>query len=179
MVDEGCESGEKGLGYFDDNDAIKFANYIDVVTETGTLDKVVKVTIDEKNVLVGEESYEMPVAPYIQPESNSTLVPLRFVAVALLGESPETADQSTNISFDAVNKVATITYAAGTNRTIIQFTAGSNLMKINGTDVAMDNGVKAEIKDGRMFVPFRAIGQAVGVNVGWDADTRTATYNAQ
>jgi hypothetical protein len=29
-----------------------------------------------------------------------------------------------------------------------------------------------------MFVPFRALGQALGVNVSWDADTRTAYYNA-
>ena len=179
LVDEGEESGELGLGYFDDNEAIKFANYIDVVTETGTLDKVVKVAIDNKTITVDGESYDMDVAPYIQAESNSTMVPLRFVMVALGvdAENVGSFDDSSKVSFDANTKTATIFYAAGTNMTTIQFTAGSNTMIVNGASIPMENGVKAEIKDGRMFVPFRAIGTAINVKVGWDADTRTATYN--
>ena len=178
-VDDGSESGEKGLGYFDENEAIKFADYISITTETGTLDKVVKVTIGEKTILVGDESYEMDVAPYIQEESSSTMVPLRFVMIALGVDEDSVGDfqNSQRVSFDANTKTATIFYAAGTNTTTIQFTAGSNIMKVNGADIPMENGVKAEIKDSRMFVPFRAIGTAVNVKVGWDADTRTATYN--
>ncbi len=178
-VDEGEESGEKGLGYFDDNEAIKVANYIDVVTETGTLDKVVKVTIGEKTIVVDGQNFDMDVAPYIQTESNSTMVPLRFVMVALGVDSDNVGsfDDSNKVSFDANTKTATIFYAAGTNMTTIQFTAGSNTMIVNGASIPMENGVKAEIVDGRMFVPFRAIGTAINVNVGWDADTRTATYN--
>jgi hypothetical protein len=178
-VDEGEESGELGLGYFDDNEAIKFSNYIDVVTETGTLDKVVKVTIGEKTIVVDGESYDMDVAPYIQTESSSTMVPLRFVMVALGVDTDNVGsfDDSQKVSFDATTKTATIFYAAGTNMTTIQFTAGSNTMVVNGAAIPMENGVKAEIVDGRMFVPFRAIGTAINVKVGWDADTRTATYN--
>lgn len=186
-VDEGEETmydgdvikAEPGLGYFDDNEAIKFANYIEMVTETGTLDKVVKVTIGEKTIIVDGESYEMDVAPYIQTESSSTMVPLRFVMVALGVDSDNVGsfDESGKVSFDANTKTATIFYAAGTQMTTIQFTAGSNIMTVNGAQIPMENGVKAEIVDGRMFVPFRAIGTAINVNVGWDADTRTATYN--
>ena len=179
LVDEGCESGELGLGYFDENEAIKFANYIDIVTETGTLDKVVKVTIGEKTIVVDGQNYDMDVAPYIQTESSSTMVPLRFVMVALGVDSENVGsfDDSNKVSFDANTKTATIFYAAGTNMTTIQFTAGSNTMIVNGATIPMENGVKAEIVDGRMFVPFRAIGTAINVKVGWDADTRTATYN--
>lgn len=187
-VDEGCEAtttsdgtvkAELGLGYFDDNEAIKFPNYIDVVTETGTLDKVVKVTIGEKTIVVDGQNYDMDVAPYIQTESSSTMVPLRFVMIALGVDSENVGnfDESNKVSFDANTKTATIFYAAGTNMTTIQFTAGSNTMVVNGAAIPMENGVKAEIVDGRMFVPFRAIGTAINVNVGWDADTRTATYN--
>ena len=50
-------------------------------------------------------------------------------------------------------------------------------MVIDGTAITMENGVKAEIVDGRMFVPFRALGTALGVPVSWDAETRTAIYN--
>ena len=180
LVDEGTEQGEVGLGYFDDNEAIKFANYIEMKTETGTLDKVVKVTIGEKTIIVDGESYDMDVAPYIQTESSSTMVPLRFVMIALGVDSDNvgSVDESQRVSFDANTKTATIFYAAGTNTTTIQFQAGSNIMKVNGAEIPMENGVKAEIVDGRMFVPFRAIGTAINVNVGWDADTRTATYNA-
>ena len=50
-------------------------------------------------------------------------------------------------------------------------------MVVDGTRIPMEYGVKAEIKDGRMFVPFRALGQALGIAVTWDANTRTAIYN--
>ena len=52
-------------------------------------------------------------------------------------------------------------------------------MTVDGVAITMDNGVLAEIVDGRMFVPFRALGQALGVPVSWNADTRTAIYNGQ
>lgn len=108
------------------------------------------------------------------------MVPLRFVMIALGVDSDSVGnfDESGKVQFDANTKTATIFFAAGTNMTTIQFTAGSNIMKVNGAEINMENGVKAEIVDGRMFVPFRAIGTAINVNVGWDADTRTATYNA-
>ena len=38
-------------------------------------------------------------------------------------------------------------------------------MIVNGTEITMDNGVKAEITDSRKFIPFRALGQALGVAV--------------
>lgn len=40
----------------------------------------------------------------------------------------------------------------------------------------MDNGVQAEITGSRMFIPFRALGKALGVDVTWDTDTKTAIY---
>ncbi|MBQ9605179.1 MAG: copper amine oxidase N-terminal domain-containing protein, partial [Firmicutes bacterium] len=75
------------------------------------------------------------------------------------------------------SKTATILYAAGNGQKIIQFQAGSNIMVVDGTSIPMENGVVAEITDSRMFVPFRALGQALGVPVDWDAETRTAIYN--
>lgn len=49
-------------------------------------------------------------------------------------------------------------------------------MVIDGVSQIMDNSVQAEITDGRMFVPFRALGNALGVDVEWDTDTKTAIY---
>lgn len=162
-----------------DTSSYDFKNYVEVITATGTLDKTVKVSVGEKTVLVGDQAIDMDVAPYIQASSNSTMVPLRFVSVALGVDAGNVAnpDASNKIAWDANTKTTTIYYGAGTGQKIIQFQAGSNIMTVDGTRIPMEYGVKAEIKDGRMFVPFRALGQALGVNVSWDADSRTAIYN--
>ena len=154
-------------------------DYVNVVTETGTLNQTVKVSLGEKTVLVGDKAIDMDVAPYIQASSNSTMVPLRFVSVALGVDSSNVAnpDESNKVTWDANSKTTTIYYGAGTGQKIIQFQAGSNIMVVDGTRIPMEYGVKAEIKDGRMFVPFRALGQALGIAVTWDANTRTAIYN--
>lgn len=132
----------------------------------------VKVTIGSKKVEIGSKVYDIDVAPYIQASSNSTLVPLRFVALAIAGGDVNDADNSKNIMWDAVTKTATISY----NKNTIKFTAGSADMIINSKAQLMEKGVKAEIVDGRMFVPFRALGNALGVSVDWDAKTKTAIY---
>lgn len=172
---------DEKAGFFDTTSSYSFKNYLTIGTVTGTLDAVVKVSIGEKTILIDDQAYDMDVAPYIQATSNSTMVPLRFVSVALGVDSDNVAnpDESNKISFNANTKTATIFYGAGAGQKIIQFQAGSNVMSVDGTGIPMEYGVTAEIKDGRMFVPFRALGQALGVNVNWDADTRTATYNAQ
>lgn len=163
----------------DNNSSYGFDDYVKVVTETGTLDYTVKVTVGEKTALVGDKAVDMQVAPYIQATSNSTMVPLRFVSIALGVDTNnlENADASSKVSWDANSKTTTIYYGAGTSQKIIQFQANSNKMMVDGTAIPMEFGVVAEIKDGRMFVPFRALGQALGVSVSWDADTRTAIYN--
>jgi len=132
----------------------------------------VKVTVGSKTVVVGNKSYDIDVAPYIQASSNSTLVPLRFVSLAISGENVENADASKSVVWDSDTKTATI----NTNNKVIKFTADSTLMIVDDKTIVMDNDVKAEIKDNRMFIPFRALGKALGVNVSWDADTKTAIY---
>lgn len=119
-------------------------------------------------------------APYIQTKSGSTMVPLRFVMIALGIDSDNIGsfDESNKVSYDPNFKTATMFYNDGTNMTTIQFTAGSSFMKINGSDVFIGNDVIAEIVDGRMFIPFRAIGTAINVNVDWNATTKTATYSS-
>lgn len=167
------------IAYFDTTDAYSFADYLVILTEAGTLDGVVEVTIGEKTITVDGEAVDMDVAAYIQTASNSTMVPLRFVSIALGvdKENVTSVDESSKISWDAISKTATIFYAAGNGQKIIQFQAGSAYMTVDGTQIPMENGVVAEIVDGRMFVPFRALGTALGVSVSWDAETRTAIYN--
>ncbi len=137
-----------------------------------TIKKDVKITIGETEVKVGDKTYIMDVAPYIQPESNSTLVPLRFVAIALYADA---ADTNTNVvEWNADTKTATI----NANGKLINFTEGSGEMVSGGKVMVMANNVKAEITNGRMFIPFRELGRALGIEVEWDNISKTATYKA-
>lgn len=168
----------KDFDLFED-EGFEFDNYLEIVTETATLDGEVRVTIGEKSLVMDGETVEMDAAAYIQTSSNSTMVPLRFVTLALgVDQDAVTdADNSSKIAWDATSKTATIMYSAGSQQKIIQFTAGSPNMVVDGVTITMEYGVVAEIVDGRMYVPFRALGQALGVPVTWDAETRTAIYN--
>jgi hypothetical protein len=174
---------DQNLALFDGSkdDAIYVKDYLSIATETGTLDGKVEVTIGESKIVMNGEEVEMDAAAYIS--NNSTMVPLRFVALAIgvdqaNASSVEAADASSKIMFDTNSKTATILYAAGSGQKIIQFTAGSAIMNVDGTAITMENGAVAEIKDDRMYVPFRALGTALGVSVSWDEETRTAIYNA-
>lgn len=145
----------------------------ETTTEAVILNAAVAVKVGDKNITIDDNSYAMDVAPYIQATSNSTMVPLRFVAIALAGGDVESADNSDAIVWDAVAKTATIT--AGSNTVV--FTAGSGTYTVNGNTLNISNKAVAEIVDGRMFVPFRTIGEAFGAKVSWDANTKTAMYN--
>lgn len=166
-------------------------NYVATTTTEGTTSEVVEedtteatteavvftdsvaVQVGSKDIKVNDSTYTMDVAPYIQTSSNSTMVPLRFVSIALAGGSVASADSSDLIVWDAATKTATITAGSDT----IVFTAGSGTYTVNGSTLNISNQAVAEIVDGRMFVPFRTIGEALGAEVSWDADTKTAMYN--
>ncbi|MDO4299896.1 MAG: stalk domain-containing protein [Clostridia bacterium] len=152
--------------------AVKSEPKTETTTDTVVSVNDVKVTIGSKTVVIGDESYNADAAPYIQASSNSTLVPLRFVALAIAGGDVDDADNSDSIVWNSAAKTATIIFDGKK----IEFTANSENMVIDGKTQLMENGVKAEITDGRMFVPFRALGNALGVSVQWDASTKTAVY---
>lgn len=172
-----CQSGSYAEEYAKKN-GIKYSNT--TTSTTGDTTKDIKVTIGSTEVKIGDDSYEIDAAPYIQSTSSSILVPLRFVTVAILGGDVDNANDSSIVEWDAEYKNANVYY----NGKTIQFKADSNTMIIAegvmvDDIVNMDNDVKAEIKDGKMYVPFRALGKALGVNVDWDADTKTAIYKAK
>jgi len=178
----GEDNAYKELAYFDTTSSYSVPEYLTIKTVTGTFDDVVTVTIDDSTCTVNGEAYDMGVAPYIQttPDGGSTLVPLRFVSIALGvdSESLDDPDASQRVVWNQGTKTVTLYYGQGTGQKIVQFTAGSNNMVVDGNPIPMDYGVVAEIKDDRMFVPFRALGSALGIKVTWDDTTRTATYSA-
>lgn len=148
----------------------------EATTEAVTSDsynKSVKVQIGSTKVEVDGTVYDEGVAPYVQQKSNSTMVPLRVVAVAL-GGNMSSVDNSDIIKWDAETKTVTINY----NNRLILFEAGSSTITVDGKRTDIEYGATAEIVEGRMYVPFRALGTALGVSVDWEPETKTAIFVA-
>jgi hypothetical protein len=151
-----------------------FADYLMVVTpptaEQGVLNNEVWVTIGENFFIRNGVPEDMPVAAYISPASNSTMVPLRFISNAL-------GVPYHNVIWSDSARTVTISVPGRT----IQFTIGSDIFLDNGIprNMVSPDGlpVAAEIRDDRSFVPFRALGEAFGIPVSWCFDTNTAKYN--
>jgi hypothetical protein len=149
-------------------------DYLNVVTDenytANQLKSVVKVTIGDANVVVGDKVVAIDVAPYIK--NGTTMVPVRFI-VQCLGIAEE------KVTFDDIKRIVTIRY--GTE--IIQIKVGSPEATVNSNTITLTdaNGkpVNAEITEGRTFVPFRALGNLLGVKVTWEEETKTAIYNQQ
>ena len=151
------------------------ANYINITTPApggvNEFTNEVRVSIGNPIILIGEDQYTMPVSAYVSPKSNSTMVPVRFVSLAL--GLPETA-----VKWDSHNRTCTVD--AGTR--IIQFQVGNTNYLVNGVSIPMTSpdglSVAMEISEERSFVPFRALGEAFGITVTWDEINDTAIYNA-
>jgi len=92
-----------------------------------------------------------------------TLVPLRAIFEAL-GASVEW-DQATKTVTSSMDDVT------------VKLTIGDNTLYRNGEGVTLD--VAAQILNGRTMVPARAIAEAYGVDVQWDAATRTVVLTKE
>jgi len=151
-------------------------NYLRIVTPAGDFDailsSVVKLTDGSPVLEHGELVTHMDTAPFIDPASNSMMIPVRWVAVGL-GIPDE------QVEWDNEARTVTI-FNSGR---IIQFTIGSDQLVVNGvaTTMVSPDGlpVRAVVRDERSFIPFRALGNALGVEVGWVPETRTAIFNPQ
>ena len=122
-------------------------------------------------MVVNGENQIIDATPYIQAGTGSTLIPLRAVSIALA--DGYRGNGSVNIvSWNGDTKTAIINYG----NDVIEFTAGSSIMKVNGAEKEITGGIP-EIKDGRMFVPFRVLGEELGASVNWIAETKTAVFN--
>lgn len=124
----------------------------------------VSIQIGADHMMVNDNKVSLDVPAYIQTQSQSTLVPLRAISEAFGGNDA--------VEWDANTKTATINYGS----IKVKFTSGGDYMNVNGIPIAMPGNVRAEITNGRMFVPFRVIGEALGLDVSWDANTKTAYY---
>ncbi|MEI3163947.1 MAG: copper amine oxidase N-terminal domain-containing protein [Lachnospirales bacterium] len=92
-----------------------------------------------------------------------TLIPLRGVFEKLGYE----------ISWDNETKTATFTK----ENTVVKVTVNANNFTINDGSVNLD--VPAQIVNGSMMLPLRAVGEATGLKVDWDNDTKTVKLNSE
>lgn len=142
--------------------------YVAVTTpakgEGSVLGSVVKVAVDNATAYRNGEAVTINPVAFIDGSSRLQ-VPVRALA-NLLGVTTE------QIIWSDSDRTVTLNMP---NRTI-QFAIGSDIVLINGAQVRMDT--EAMIKDDWTFIPFRALGEALGVVVSWDDATKTATFNA-
>lgn len=89
-------------------------------------------------------------APFI--EDGRTLAPVRAIAEAL----------SATVTWDDETKTAAIAYDGGT----VTVTAYKKSFTVNGEEKSLD--VPATIKDGRIYLPVRAIAEAMGKKLTYD-----------
>lgn len=93
-------------------------------------------------------------------ENGYTMLPLRAMS-EIIGLS------DSDICYDAAAKTAVINY----ENTVISVSAGERAMYINGVYKIIDS--PAVIKDGRMYLPMRAVAQALGFDaISFDANVK-------
>lgn len=151
-------------------------DYLNVVTSAPDKDSILSNIVTVKNgsneLKVGNDTVTMDTEAYISAETNSMMVPVRFVAVAL-----GIADDQ--VKWDEEARTVTIYNGAR----VIQFTLGKSEIIVNGVKSTIYSPdvppikVNVEVKDQRSFLPFRALGTALGVEVDYDATTQAAIYN--
>jgi hypothetical protein len=116
----------------------------------------VPVFADNIGVVVNGESVEFADAQPVIIDSR-TLVPLRGVFEKL----------GYTIYWKANTKTAVI---ADRKNGTLRITAGSSVI-YNGED-EITSEVPAQIINGRMYLPLRAVGEAAGLKVAWDAENK-------
>jgi hypothetical protein len=115
---------------------------------------------------VGSTSYRkngvamnLDVPPFIR--SGRTLVPVRAISEGL----------GADVQWDAATRTVTVSFDVLNGTRIVKMTIGAMAYQIDGKHAWMD--VAPAIVGGRTFVPLRAVSEALGAQVDWNAATRT------
>jgi len=124
--------------------------------------KTVTMFIGAPGYMDGSVAKVTDVAPFIV--DGRTFVAVRPVAEAFGAE----------IGWNEATQTVTLTTADTTVTIVI----GSNAITVvkNGVTSTVTSDVAAFIKDGRTVLPFRAVGEAFGATVNYDAATQAVTY---
>lgn len=97
------------------------------------------------------------VAPYIIPKVYVTMVPLRVISEGL-GASVDWQQTTKTVKIDR----------DGSSMSLV---SGKKTALVNGNDVALDASV--QIKNGRIMVPLRFVGENLGLQVIWNQSAQS------
>lgn len=122
--------------------------------------QTVTLSIGKGTMTVGDKEVALDAAPFIEASTGRTYLPLRAIANAIGANSVE---------WDNASRSATVIKGG----LVAQMTIGQNAYVLNGAKIGMDG--KAQIVKERTFLPIRALGNALGAQVDWDAATQTVT----
>lgn len=115
--------------------------------------------VGSSEAFVDEEKKLLDVAPYVDPNSNRTLVPLRFISEAF----------GAIVEWDPLSRSVRINF----NSKQIVLQIGNEQALVDGTFQKLDQ--PPIIKDGRTMVPIRFISESLGAKVDWDQLTNKIT----
>lgn len=122
--------------------------------------KVIKLTIGQTEASIDGSRYTLETAPYLHPQAQRTLVPLRFVGEAL-GAAVDWKSESGQITITWQDKEIILTPA-------------STSVLVNGQSMLIDCAPEIQ-PPGRTFVPLRFISETLGAQVDYDAESDTVT----
>ncbi|WP_145317529.1 stalk domain-containing protein [Paenibacillus xylanexedens] len=104
--------------------------------------------VDNTDTLIDQTNFN--IVPLVK--NNRTLLPLRFISESL----------GAQVAWDSTTSTASIKSSGKS----IKVTLGSGKMFINGKSFALD--APAQYKEGRLFIPVRAVSEAFGKKVFFD-----------
>ncbi|MCL1787613.1 MAG: copper amine oxidase N-terminal domain-containing protein, partial [Defluviitaleaceae bacterium] len=125
------------------------------------------VPVGSHTIYLRGEPTVMDTAAFVS-DIGAVMIPLRFVGYALGQEVTWRSDTATAAILDT------------RRRRLVQFVPGQNTMYVNGVAkpilTALGQQIAVEIRDGRIFIPMRAVGQAFELPFRWDEETQTANF---
>lgn len=159
-----------------------------VVASENPSGKVIVLQVNSPTAVVNGETVELDVAPYIDPGSGRTLVPIRFISESLgyivlwnaesknvyihnkieLGTRRSTTKDSVEYLWSwAIYKFVSLEIASDVAQTCNHYAIGEyNYMEEETLDQP------PVIKDGRTMIPIRFVAEQMDLNVDWDNKTK-------
>lgn len=120
-------------------------------------------------VMINGEYVKFPdAAPELA--NGRTMVPVRPIVEALGGEASYSGGEVL-CKLDGLS----LTFTVGSNEVLAEYTGG----ELPGDAQVFPMDCAPYIKGGRTYVPVRFIGEALGYEVGWDGDYKTAVFTSQ
>jgi hypothetical protein len=124
-------------------------------SSTGPSSIYLVLTIGKAEMEVNGMPSALDAAPFIK--DSRTLLPIRALIEALGG----------TVQWNPSTKTATVALGSRT----VALTIGSTIALVNGTPITLD--VAPVIKNGRTFLPLRAVAENLGLDLAWEPVSQT------